>query len=505
MAKSKNLIVKALAGVGKTTTMIWAVAGVPKGVKLSDEQQAIVNWVRNQKIAKYRFLAFNKTIATELASRVPANCEAATCHSSGLAIIKRNHGTKIKVVSWKYRKIMDTLLGEPKKSPDFVLRNAVNSIIDLARSNMLGYNNDGKLELSLNDIDTLRECYDIDGEMTTEQLLDVANKALAVGSNNFKSLDFADMVWMPSFHSMDCTKVGGVIIDEMQDLNRAQQQLVMMQGHQIIGVGDVNQAIYGFAGADAGSMGRMQEYLTATGGCDVLPLTETRRCGKNIVDSVLSIVPEYRAHESNGDGVVAVIEKDKLIDDLKVRSKNKDTVMVLCRTNAPLVSLAFRLLKTETKVVIRGRDIGQGLIKLVEKLAGKSNDVDAMLSKLDAYSTEEETKIMRRYKYGADEKLVALHDKVDCIRILSGDCKGVNDLTNKLGRLFQDTAGKGQVVLSSVHKAKGLEADWVYIFKPHLLPHPKLIDKANGSQEINLKYVAYTRAIKYLMIVNEVA
>ena len=112
---------------------------------------------------------------------------------------------------------------------------------------------------------------------------------------------------------------------------------------------------------------------------------------------------------------------------------------------------------------------------------------------------------MRRYKYGADEKLVALHDKVDCIRILSGDCKGVNDLTNKLGRLFQDTAGKGQVVLSSVHKAKGLEADWVYIFKPHLLPHPKLIDKANGSQEINLKYVAYTRAIKYLMIVNEVA
>ena len=158
MAKSKNLIVKALAGVGKTTTMIWAVAGVPKGVTLSDEQQLIIDWVRRQKISKFRFLAFNKTIATELASRVPANCEAATCHSSGLSIIKRNHGTKIKVDSWKYRKIMDNLLGEPKKSPDFVLRNAVNAVIDLARCNMLGYDNGGKLELSLNDVDTLREC-----------------------------------------------------------------------------------------------------------------------------------------------------------------------------------------------------------------------------------------------------------------------------------------------------------------------------------------------------------
>jgi len=503
MSTAKNLMVKALAGTGKTSTMIWSVGSIPRNVQLSAEQTAIRDWVQAQKIAKYRFLAFNKSIATELAAKVPSYCEAATCHSSGLSIIKMNHGRGIKVDSWKYRNIIDKLFGEPKKPIDYVVRNAVGKVLDLARCDLLGYENDGSLQLTEMDLATIMESADIDDDVTPDQLLTYANKSLAVGSKNFKVVDFSDMIWMPVFHQMKVSKVDGLIVDECQDLSRAQQGLVMMQGHQLICVGDVNQAIYGFAGADANSMFALEQMLGDRGGVDVMPLTVTRRCGKAIVAEAQGFVPEYKAADSNPDGTVRYVENEDVVEELKffgtTPSESDTTVMVLCRTNAPLVSLAFKLLREEVRVIVRGRDIGQGLIKLVEKIAGKSDQLEPMLSNLTTYETEEEAKIRRRYKYGADEKIVALTDKVDCIRILATDCGTVTDLTNKLSRLFQDDLGnRGTIVLSSVHKAKGLEADTVYIYKPNLLPHPKLVDKANGIQEFNLRYVAQTRAISIL-------
>ena len=58
--------------------------------------------------------------------------------------------------------------------------------------------------------------------------------------------------------------------------------------------------------------------------------------------------------------------------------------------------------------------------------------------------------------------------------------------------LFSDKRAK--VWLSSIHKAKGLEADRVVLLHPHLLPHPNAKKPWEKEQEANLKYVALTRA-----------
>jgi len=508
---NKNLMVKALAGTGKTSTMVWSVGSVPAGVKLSEEQEAIRAWFLGQKIDRFRFLAFNKSIADELSKKVPGYCEAATCHSSGLSIIKAGSG-KIyrKVDSWKYRKIMDTLFGEPKKAEDYQLRNAANQVIDLARVHLLGAMESVKdadvLQLGPGDIEAIELNHDIDAGTTNGQLLEIVNGALAVGTQfTCREIDFTDMIWFPVFHKMKTSKIGGLVVDECQDLNRAQQELVMMQGHQIICVGDVNQAIYGFAGADAISMDRLEKTLDDQGGVDVLPLTMTRRCGKKIVELARTIVPGYKAADTNPEGTIRdSVKTDTVLEELQqlVKGKLKST-MALCRTNAPLVSLAFRLLRKEVPVFIRGKDIGDNLIKLVNKVANKSDDIDVMISGLTDYASQEEAKIRKRFKYGAEDKIVALEDKVDCIRVLASDCNSVVDLTNKLARLFQDKdSSNSTVLLSSVHKAKGLEADNVYIYKPELLPHPKLLEKSNGKQEYNLQYVGYTRAIHELVFID---
>jgi len=67
-------------------------------------------------------------------------------------------------------------------------------------------------------------------------------------------------------------------------------------------------------------------------------------------------------------------------------------------------------------------------------------------------------------------------------------------------QIFSDN-GKAGVKLSSVHRAKGLEANVVWILCPDLMPHPKAEQPWEQEQEMNLKYVAITRAKRELRVV----
>ena len=64
----------------------------------------------------------------------------------------------------------------------------------------------------------------------------------------------------------------------------------------------------------------------------------------------------------------------------------------------------------------------------------------------------------------------------------------------EIKRVF-DNNDKGEIMLSTVHKAKGLEADNVYILATERMPHPKA---TNPKEERNICYVAITRAKKNL-------
>lgn len=57
-------------------------------------------------------------------------------------------------------------------------------------------------------------------------------------------------------------------------------------------------------------------------------------------------------------------------------------------------------------------------------------------------------------------------------------------------------------MLSTIHKAKGLEAERVFILKPDLMPHPKAKRGWEIDQENNLRYVAITRSKRELYLVN---
>ncbi len=103
----------------------------------------------------------------------------------------------------------------------------------------------------------------------------------------------------------------------------------------------------------------------------------------------------------------------------------------------------------------------------------------------------------------SEAKLIALQDKHDCIVCFTEDCETVKQVTNKIEAVFNDNETDG-IKLSSIHKAKGLEARRVFILQPEgaTIPHPLAKSPWQREQEMNLLYVAITRAIEELVYVS---
>jgi superfamily I DNA/RNA helicase len=293
-------------------------------------------------------------------------------------------------------------------------------------------------------------------------------------------------------------------VDEAQDLNRCQQQLALKAGRRLVLCGDPKQAIYGFAGADAESMNRMQKTLEATDrGCVHLPLTVTRRCGKAIVEEARKIVPDFDYWEDNPDGIVssAHYKETKTGADDSYTGRVEDGDMILCRVNAPLVSQCFRFLKAGRKAMIQGRDVGQGLISTIKKM--KAEDVGDLGAKLSDW-LHVETQKENRKRNPNENKLIALQDRVDCLYCFMEDCSMVQQVIDKIEAVFTDDRDSIGIKLSSVHKAKGLEAKRVFALIPDgcHIPHPMAKSKWAIEQEWNIKYVMVTRAIEELVYVS---
>jgi superfamily I DNA/RNA helicase len=106
--------------------------------------------------------------------------------------------------------------------------------------------------------------------------------------------------------------------------------------------------------------------------------------------------------------------------------------------------------------------------------------------------TDYQITLERLYSQGKDNQALALEDKKDCIMIFVDKATTVGGIIEEIKRVF-DGNDNGEIMLSTVHKAKGLEADNVYILATERMPHPK-----GGNEENNICYVAITRAKKNL-------
>ena len=302
------------------------------------------------------------------------------------------------------------------------------------------------------------------------------------------------MVWLPVMlarqDKVKPWKHRVLFVDESQDLNKAQQELILLCGMRIVLVGDENQAIYAFRGADANAMAQLEKVLSQDGrGLQVFPLTVSRRCPISVAILARHIVPGFEALPDAPIG--QVIRKNQ--PDMKIGH------MVLCRTNAPLLGAALGLIKIRVPVRVLGTDIGKQLAKFVLTLAGREVATPEMLTRLEQFRAAQTAVIMADVTkiMSNERKLQAMNDKVECVIALAEGTQSVGEVIDRIESLFaevKDTDPNSCVLFSSIHKAKGLEADTVHILHPELLPHPMAKQDWERVQERNLHYVAVTRS-----------
>lgn len=324
-----------------------------------------------------------------------------------------------------------------------------------------------------------------------DDVLDAVAKVLDRSKRKDGTISFADMIWLPLTLNLVKPRFSTIVVDECQDLNLSQillAQKALKPGGRGIYIGDPRQAIFGFRGADKYSMQRIRD---ENPGSVELPLPVTFRCGKKIVELAQEFVPDFQAHEGNCEGEIAELEYDRLFDAVRPGDA------ILSRTNAPLTSTCLKLLRKGVKAYIEGRDIGLNLITLVDTLTKKRRStIDTLLDKLQNFGKDQERRLLK--KRNADQLISDVWDKIECLEVLSEGLTSSEELKARLKDLFQDSekvGRRGKVVLSSIHRAKGLEFDRVFGLSWTV--------RTNNEEEENLYYVLVTRAKNLLTWVNK--
>jgi len=253
------------------------------------------------------------------------------------------------------------------------------------------------------------------------------------------------------------------------------------------------QAIFGFAGANAQSFQQIVKDMKAK----VLPLSVCYRCPTSGIDIAKKWVPQIEAAPGAVEGTVQNIK----YDEMKEMVREGD--MILCRRNAPLIDAAFSIIADGLPAVVKGRAIGKGLVKMIEKVA-KGTTFEDFGKKLTEWTSNEKNTITQR---GGDDsaiqqKCMMIDDSAECIRIVyeRSDVKSIRQLIGSINNLFSDD--RGSVTLCSIHRAKGLENERIFLLGPTEINF-KGQKEWQKEQEANLSYVAHTRHKNDLIYVAE--
>ena len=475
-----NAVISAKAGSGKTSTCVTAIKLIkPKN--------------------KVMFLAFNKSIAEELSQKLKdyPNVEVRTSHSLGFAIIRKNVEGEVELDEFKYRRYIKSNISELTTIDVTLTKNqlynyieSICALVDFARFN---------LAQTVEEVKSLAVKYDV--PIFFDEC-DVVIKVLEWGKTELNSIDYADMVWLPVELSMNARafQKDFIFIDECQDQSLMSIELFLKcfkRGTRFIAVGDEDQCINTFCGSSEEAFQYMKDYPKTS----QFDLPICYRCPKTVVELAKTLVPDIECREDAPKG--DIIEKCWT-------SSLRSGDMVLCRSKAPLLKVYTKLLRKGIQCHIKGQDIGTNLKKLIEEVDIEELNTnlksDGVFVRLYDNLFEIRNKLME--SKGLDYQdatltnyITNMYDMIKALTVLAENYTTKTELLSHIDEIFDET--REGVILSTIHKAKGLEADNVYILCNSSMPSSLAKKEWEKNAEQNLIYVAYTRAKNKLGFISE--
>lgn len=452
-----NLQIEAVAGSGKTTTLVE---------------------LARRAGGKTLILAFNKSIQMEMAQRA-FNSDVFTLNGMGHRILMR-HRPGAKLEKWKsYSWLRQNMSPELYEA----CGKEVVRCVGIAKGLAFGINGPSTVDRFLGLIDSYGMSLPPEYVKPASQ---IAHKAfLALTSPDLaQEFDFDDQLYVPILEGWTFPAYDTVYVDEAQDLNPIQHLMLKAlqgRGARIIAVGDRRQAIYGFRGALTNSM----DVLRADFAMSEFPLSTTYRCDQAIVALAQEIVPQISARSNAGLGEVITA------DEYPEPQAYGDGSLIICRNNAPIFDLALQFLKARLPCRVMSSFLDE-MEKFIE--AFKANDCATLVERLEAWFQKQKADCEERGAWG---KLEGLTDRYEVVNAFAREYKRTSELLSAVRQLSTSTRGPR---ISTIHKAKGLESERVYLLRYDLLPSPRATSDEARLQEENLRYVAITRAKSQLVI-----
>lgn len=476
----QTIQVNAVAGSGKTSTLLLAASEL-------DPNNGC-------------FVAFNKAIADEISQQLKTagnRLQARTGHALGLALVREALDRKpLKVEGRKYAWLAEDYLKADATltrayGGEWEARRVLTDCVKTAQKTLLDPASPAFIQaLDADGIDPVPGL-----QSATTAIL----KQGALAAQRRGLIDFDDMLALPArWNLKPAIPFEHLFADEVQDLSPALRDCILRHcdgNTQALAVGDPKQSIFGFAGASTDSFGLVREALKAT----ELPLSICYRCPPNHLELVRGWVPQIEAVPARPDGILEV-----LATRAEILARVAVGDLILSRRTAPLITLAAQLIGAGIGARIKGTDYAKSLLGQLRKLAKGGHNLSKaeLATNLATWEREQATQLEARdASASAWERLTGTVEALTAlIEATPGpDYEAVRSYTEGL---FSD--GKPQVVLSTIHRAKGLENPRVFVLEFDKLGQgfPRQSPEER-EQEQNLRYVALTRATEALFLVRE--
>lgn len=434
------------------------------------------------------YCCFNNAIAAEFRPQCPDGVDVRTINSLGNQIVTRAFRSNLD--NLKTYKIIDQVAGRQWMKKTF--RKAIYDTVARAKSQAI-LPNQKNLE---QDLETLIYTLGIDADFREREAAQMAAKVLRLSAEETSIHDFADQIWMPVVHNLKGRYIDDLYIDEAQDLDPCQHAFVrQLNPHRVIPIGDPFQAIYAFRGADSNSIQRLTDQL----GADIMPLTMTWRCPRSHVEQARQLVSDFECASDAKEGTIL----ESTYDQMVMTSGPGD--LVICRVNSPIVKACLKKIANGERANVRGRNVGADLKTTLNKITKKETPSDAvdLITLVEDYRSREYERLS--VKDESEQAIGAMYDKCDCLLAIIESCQNnISEIDSCIDHLFSDDLdARDRTTFSSVHRAKGSEAEKVFFVD---VPYSAARDRRKPpkpwelEQRRNLRYVALTRSLSELVM-----
>ncbi len=463
-----DIKINAVAGSGKTTTIIEYAAARPKKSKIL-------------------YLAFNRSVKLEALRKFSEkgldNVKVETAHSLAYGHIVYNYGYQVKANGYNTNEIVELLKlrSTGEKHTEYIVANHIKKFIAYF------CNSDKQKVQDLNYLDVVS---DIKAKVFVKKYYDyIENQTrILLGKMNKGEIGITHDFYLKKFQLSDL-RLGYeyILFDEGQDASPAMLDVFFRQDAVKVVVGDTHQQIYSW---------RYAVNSLEKAGFKTYQLSTSFRFGQSIANLAVEVL-KYKKHINKNHR--AVIMGKGSFREFKTKA-------ILARTNLGLLLKAIKYVTENRKVrdiYFEGNissytyaDEGTSLYDVLNLYNGKNHLIKDNLLK----SMKDMTELNDYIEKTEDVQMGMM---VSIVSEYGNRIPGIINIIKKK-HLDNDEKEKAEMIFSTVHRCKGMEYDAVYLVNDFMnevklekLTKDKTAEEINQTklnEEINLLYVAITRA-----------